>query len=548
MAIHAMECPQDMMHVRYGHMDLSFAGPPQPTIRMDKTAQFTQAMQAGYTFKGPSILLGAALSDGSVPPGIQVRVPLATMNRHGLIAGATGTGKTKTLQAITEQLSLNGVPVLLMDIKGDLSGLAAPAAPTDKFNERHARIGEPWGPLQLPVELLTLSSEPGARLRATISEFGPVLLGRILELNDTQQSVLSLVFKYCDDNGLALLDIKDLRRSLQYVTQEGKAAIQKEYGAVSPATVNIILRKLIELEQQGADRFFGETSFDPQDLLQQRDGKGVVSIVRLTDIQDRPRLFSTFMLCLLAEIHATFPEQGDADRPKLVLFIDEAHLIFDNASKPLLDQITTIVKLIRSKGVGVYFCTQTPTDVPEEVLGQLGLKVQHALRAFTAKDRTAIRKTAQNYPETDFYDVETLLTSLGIGEAIVTALNEKGIPTPLAHTLLRTPGSRMDVLSALETDGLVARSAMAAKYNKVVDRESAFEMLEQRVRAHEAAAEQEDPAGPRTRPVKEEPSMWEKASKNTMVRQVGRTFMREVTRGLLGVLGIKAVRSRTTKR
>ncbi len=508
---------------------------------------FIRTMQEGYTFKGPSILLGAPLLQGEAPAGMQVRVPLATMNRHGLIAGATGTGKTKTLQALAEQLSLNGVPVLLMDIKGDLSGLAVPAAPTDKFNERHARIGEPWAPLQVPVELLTLSNEPGARLRATISEFGPVLLGRILELNDTQQSVLSLVFKYCDDKGLALLDIKDLRRSLQYITQEGKADVQKQYGAVSPATVNIILRKLIELEQQGAERFFGEISFDPQDLLQQRDGKGVVSIVRLTDIQDKPRLFSTFMLCLLAEIYNTFPEQGDAEKPKLVLFIDEAHLIFDTATKPLLDQITTIIKLIRSKGVGVYFCTQTPTDVPDDVLGQLGLKVQHALRAFTAKDRTAIRKTAQNYPESSFYDVETLLTSLGIGEAIVTALNEKGVPTPLAHTLLRTPGTRMDVLSPLETDGLVARSALAAKYNHVIDRESAFELLEKRVKAHEEAAEDEKPT-PRTKPAKEEPSMWEQASKNTMVRQVGRTFMREVTRGLLGVLGIKATRSRTTKR
>ncbi|HEY0977796.1 MAG TPA: helicase HerA-like domain-containing protein [Flavobacteriales bacterium] len=509
--------------------------------------QFTTTMQQGYVFKGPSILLGAPLLNGECPPGTQVRIPLRTMNRHGLIAGATGTGKTKTLQALAEQLSLNGVPTLLMDIKGDLSGLASPASATDKFNERHQKIGEPWAPQNIPVELLTLSNEPGARLRATISEFGPVLLGRILELNDTQQSVLALVFKYCDDNGLALLDIKDLRRSLQYITQEGKAAIQKEYGAVSPATVNIILRKLIEIEQQGAERFFGERSFDPQDLLQVRDGKGVVSIVRLTDIQDKPRLFSTFMLCLLAEIYNTFPEQGDADKPKLVLFIDEAHLIFDTATKALLDQIETIIKLIRSKGVGVYFCTQDPSDVPENVLGQLGLKVQHALRAFTAKDRTTIKKTAQNYPETEFYNVESLLTSLGIGEALVTALSEKGTPTPLAHTLLRTPGTRMDVLSSLEIDGLVARSTMAKKYNEAIDRESAFEILEQRIKAHQ---EEEDPAAPAPKPkaVKEEPSTLEKISKNTLVRQVARTGASALMRGLLGVLGIKATRSRTARR
>ena len=512
---------------------------------MSKTEDFQAAITAGNTFKGQSILLGGALIDGEVPPGCQVRVPLRTMNRHGLICGATGSGKTKTLQVLAEQLSLQGVPVLMMDVKGDLSGIAASGASNEKVEARHAKIGEAYVPQAMPVELLSLSNEPGARLRATVSEFGPVLLGRILELNDTQQSVLALVFKYCDDNGLPLLDLKDLRRILQFVTNEGKAEIQKHYGSVSGSTVNIILRKLIEIEQQGADKFFGERSFDVEDLLQLRDGKGVVHIVRLTDIQDKPRLFSTFMLCLLAEIYSRFPEVGDPEKPKLVLFIDEAHLIFSTATKALLEQIETIIKLIRSKGVGVYFCTQDPSDVPEGVLGQLGLKVQHALRAFTAKDRTTIKKTAQNYPITPFYDVEELITSLGIGEALVTALSEKGTPTPLAHTLLRAPASRMDILSPLEIDGLVARSTLARKYNEVIDRESAFEMLEERFKDNEEDAPvKPSPRKETSTTTRREESTIEKVTKNTMVRQVGNTLMRELARGLLGVLGLKS----TTRR
>lgn len=504
---------------------------------MAEQEEFIRTISEGNTFKGDGIALGGALFKGEVPAGCAVRVPLRTMNRHGLICGATGSGKTKTLQVLAEQLSLKGVPSLLMDVKGDLSGLAAPGASNEKIEARHAKLGFAYTPQAIPVELLSLSKEPGARLRATVSEFGPVLLGRILELNDTQQSVLALVFKYCDDQALPLLDLKDLRRVLQFVTDEGKEEIRKVYGQVSPATVNIILRKLIEIEQQGADEFFGERSFDVNDLLGTREGKGVVSIVRLTDIQDRPRLFSTFMLCLLAEIYSTFPEVGDPEKPKLVLFIDEAHLIFNTASKALLEQIETIIKLIRSKGVGVYFCTQDPSDVPESVLGQLGLKVQHALRAFTAKDRTTIRKTAQNYPLTPFYDVEALITSLGIGEALVTALSEKGTPTPLAHTLLRAPISRMDVLSSLEIDGLVARSSMAKTYNEVIDRESAFELLEKRMQGKE-----QEPEPKPKRTAKPEPSTFEKVTKNPMARQVGNTIVRELTRGLLGVLGIKARR------
>ena len=510
---------------------------------MGTIEQFAAEVNAGNTFKGESIILGGALLNGEVPADALVRVPLRTMNRHGLICGATGSGKTKTLQVLTEQLSMMGVPVLLMDVKGDLSGLAAPGAANENVTARHERLKLPYAPQALPVELLTLSKEPGARLRATVSEFGPVLLGRILELNDTQQSVLALVFKYSDDNGLPLLDLKDLRRVLQFTSDEGKEAIRKQYGQVSSSTVNIILRKLIEIEQQGAEAFFGELSFDVNDLLAQRDGKGVVHIVRLTDIQDRPKLFSTFMLCLLAEIYQKFPEVGDPEKPKLVLFIDEAHLIFNTGTKALLEQIGTIIKLIRSKGVGIYFCTQDPSDVPESVLGQLGLKVQHALRAFTAKDRTTIKKTAQNYPLTQFYDTETLITSLGIGEALVTALSEKGTPTPLAHTLLRAPVSRMDILSPLEIGGLVAQSKLAPKYNEEIDRESAFELLEKRMNAEEGDEAVERPVKPQE-PATPEPSMIEDISKNIMVRQVGRTVFRELTRGLLGVLGSKS----TTRR
>jgi len=512
---------------------------------MPTREEFIKVITEGNQSKGDSIELGGALFQGEVPQGCTVKLPLRTMNRHGLICGATGSGKTKTLQVLAEQLSLKGVPSLLMDVKGDLSGIAAPGASNEKIEARHGRLGLPYEAQGMPVELLSLSKEPGARLRATVSEFGPVLLGRILELNDTQQSVLALVFKYCDDHALPLLDLKDLRRALQFVTDEGKEEIKKVYGQVSGSTVNIILRKLIEIEQQGAERFFGERSFDVNDLLELRDGKGVVHIVRLTDIQDRPRLFSTFMLCLLAEIYSTFPEVGDPEKPKLVLFIDEAHLIFSTATKALLEQIETIIKLIRSKGVGVYFCTQDPSDVPDGVLGQLGLKVQHALRAFTAKDRTTIKKAAQNYPLTPYYDVEELITSLGIGEALVTALSEKGTPTPLAHTLLRAPVSRMEVLSKLEIDGLVARSELAKTYNEVIDRESAFELLEKRLkgeeekeeeRAKEWSAEEEKKE---VRPKREEPSTLEKMTRNPMARQVGNTIVRELTRGLLGVLGIR---------
>ncbi len=445
---------------------------------MSKTAEFQKSIQEGYTFKGDYIIVGGAMLNGEAVPDTHVKIPLKTLNRHGLIAGATGTGKTKSLQVIAEQLSLKGIPSLLMDIKGDLSGLAAPGSSNDFIAKRHKGIGLPYEPQGLPVELMTMSNGDGTKLKATVSEFGPVLLSKILGLNDTQSSVISLIFVFCDMKKLPLIDLKDLRKALQYVVNEGKEEIEAEYGAVASATVNTIMRKVIELEQQGAEMFFGERSFDPQDLLRtDENGNGIISIVRLMDIQSKPKLFSTFMLSLLAEIYNTFPEEGDSSKPKLCIFIDEAHLVFEEASSALLDQLEVIVKLIRSKGVGVYFCTQNPVDVPDDILAQLGLKVQHALRAFTEKDRKAIKKASENYPVSDFYETEDLITSLGIGEALVTALNEKGIPTPLAATICRAPLSRMDVLEQSEVDALVAKSKIAPKYNEDIDRESAYEIL-----------------------------------------------------------------------
>lgn len=454
--------------------------------------EFFSHIEQGYTTKGDYITMGAAMLNGEAVTGAHVKIPLKTLNRHGLIAGATGTGKTKSLQVLAENLSEKGIPVLLMDLKGDLSGLAQPSPGHPKIDERHEKIGLPFEPKAFPVEILSLSEQEGVKLRATVSEFGPVLLSRILDLSETQEGVVAVVFKYCDDNKLPLLDLKDFKKVLQYATGTGKEEFTSAYGRISTSSTGTILRKVIELEQQGAALFFGEKSFDVNDLTRiDKNGKGYINIIRLTDIQDRPKMFSTFMLSLLAEIYTTFPEQGDADQPELVLFIDEAHLIFKEASKALLDQIESIVKLIRSKGVGLYFVTQDPTDVPDDVLAQLGLKVQHALRAFTAKDRKAIKLTAENYPLSDYYDTKAVLTSLGIGEALITALDEKGRPTPLAATLLRAPMSRMDILSDSELQSVIAASALVRKYNETIDRESAYELLNDKIERakREAAAD-----------------------------------------------------------
>ena len=500
---------------------------------MNRKENFIEHISNGYLSKGDSIILGGAILDGEALPDAHVKIPLKTLNRHGLIAGATGTGKTKTIQVLSEQLSTFGIPVLMMDIKGDFSGIAKEGEEKPFITERHAKISIPYSTASFPVELLTLSEQNGVRLRATISEFGPVLFSRILNLNDTQSGVVSVIFKYCDDNKMPLLDLKDIKKVINYITEEGKDEIEEHYGKISTSTTGTILRKIIELEQQGADLFFGEMSFDVEDLMRiDENGKGYINILRLTDIQDKPKLFSTFMLSLLAEIYQQMPEKGDSDQPELVIFIDEAHLIFNEASKTLLEQIETIVKLIRSKGIGIYFITQNPMDIPSGVLAQLGLKIQHALRAFTANDRKAIKQTADNYPTSDYYKTDEILTSLGIGEALVTALNEKGIPTPLAATMMRAPMSRMDVLTESEIQEINNKSKLVKKYSELIDRESAYEMLNKKISAIEQDYSEQEQKQESQKQQNQGPSTASVVGKSVLKVLTSATFIR----GAFGVL------------
>ncbi|MGM5631412.1 DUF853 family protein [Apibacter raozihei] len=515
---------------------------------MNMKEQFISDLTSRYTFKGQKIVLGKAMLEGEVVSEVEVGVPLKMINRHGLIAGATGTGKTKSLQILAEQLSLQGVPSLLMDIKGDLSGLAKPGNATNaKIIERYQKLGFSYTAQGFPVELLSISQEKGVRLRATVTEFGPVLLSKILSLNDTQSSIMSIIFKYCDDKKLPLIDLDDLRKVLQFVTDDpqGKAELSQNYGSIASSSLGAILRSIVTLEQQGASRFFGEPSFDPQHLLRTKDGLGVISIIRLTDIQNNPQFFSTFMLSLLSEIYQTFPEIGDQDKPKLAIFIDEAHLIFKEATKVLLNQIETMVKLIRSKGVGIYFCTQVPGDVPDGVLSQLGLKIQHALRGFTAKDKKEIDKAVENYPSSKYYKANELIQQLGIGEAFITSLDEKGIPTPLADTFMISPSSRMDILTTEEIDEIVTNSDLVKEYAQDIHKESAYEILSKKM---EVVAESTNPSEtsssttlPKTTSTprkKEEPSLFEKIMNSPFVRDMGRTIVREGSKVFFGALGV----------
>ncbi|MET0635777.1 MAG: helicase HerA-like domain-containing protein [Chitinophagaceae bacterium] len=506
---------------------------------MATETSFIEKIRAGYTFKGECYQLGCGMLDGKVVPEAVINIPYRTLNRHGLIAGATGTGKTKTLQVLAEGLSDASIPVLLLDIKGDLSGLAAPGTANDKIIERYKLLNLEYKPSAYPVELLTLNDGEGVHLRATVSEFGPVLLSRILGLNDTQGGLVSVLFKYCDDHQMPLLDLKDFIKVLQYSGNEGKKELEKEYGKISTSSTGTILRKAIELQQQGAEGFFGEKSFEVDDLLRiSDDGRGIISILRVPDLQDRPKLFSTFMLQMLAELYASSPEEGDLDKPKLVMFIDEAHLIFNEASKPLLDQIETIIRLIRSKGIGIYFCTQNPTDIPPAVLAQLGLKIQHSLRAFTAADRKMIRQTAENYPETEFYKTEDLLTQLGIGEALVTALNEKGSPAPLVHCMMGSPKSRMDILSAEEIRSVAAGSKISGKYNQTVDSESAYEMLNEKLQEAARVSEKEKSVKAEEKQTRESSKKEKTIFDDPVVRSITRTAGNTLVRSLLGALGL----------
>src|SRR6478736_6361940 len=469
------------------------SGAPQ-TGGTGDTSQIDE-IRAGYAFEGGVLKLGAAVVDGQAHADAPVQIPLSVLNRHGLVAGATGTGKTKTLQLMAAQLADQGVPVFLADMKGDLSGLATPGEGGDKITSRAADVGMPWTATAYPTEFYSLGGKgDGIAIRATITGFGPTLLSKVLGLNDTQESSLGLIFHYADKNGLALLDLKDLRAVISHLTSdEGKADL-KDLGGLSSATAGVILRNLITFEDQGAGDFFGEPEFETSDLLRTAsDGKGMISCLELPQVQDRPQLFSTFLMWMLADLFHDLPEEGDLDKPKLVFFFDEAHLLFDDASKAFLQAIEHTVRLIRSKGVGVFFVTQSPTDVPDDVLGQLGSRIQHQLRAHTPNDAKALKATVNTYPNSAYDDLGAVITSLGIGEAVVTVMNERGAPTPVAWTRLRAPESLMGPADPAAMSATVDGSPLKPKYGEAVDRESAREKLAARLEAGAAAAHQEAP-------------------------------------------------------
>ena len=508
-----------------------------------------------YAVDGPALELGAVVLDGQAAPTARVRMPLSMLNRHGLVAGATGTGKTKTLQLMAEQMSTAGIPVFLADIKGDVSGIAAPGVDSERVRERAADTGTAWAPTGFPVELLALGGlGEGVPVRATITSFGPVLLSKVLGLNDTQESSLGLVFHFADTAGLPLLDLEDLRAVITHLTSaEGKDELAA-LGGLSKATAGVILRELIALEQAGGDVFFGEPEFDTADLLRTTpDGRGVLSVMGLAAVQDRPALFSTFLMWLLADLFGDLPEVGDVEQPELVFFLDEAHLLFDDASEAFLDAIARTVRLIRSKGVGVFFVTQTPKDVPAEVLAQLGNRVQHALRAFTPDDAKALRATVSTFPRSEAYDLSTLLTSMGTGEAAVTILSERGAPTPVVWTRMRPPASLMAQLDPAEHTRIVQASPLLAEYGTPVDRDSAYERLLAKVAPPQG--EPERPAPRRTRAPREEdeePSGLQKVLGSSVFRSFARSAAsaagREISRSLFGTAPRRRTRTRTRRR
>lgn len=507
--------------------------------------KFSDMLAEGFGGQEPGLVLGAALEGPQVHQEPKIRLPLAMANRHGLVAGATGTGKTKTVQLLTEQLSAQGVPVFVGDMKGDLSGLAMPGDASERVGARAKDIGWEWTPRGVPVEFVSLTGALGVQLRSTVSSFGPLLLGKVLSLNDTQTSVLTMVFKYADDNQLPLLDFQDLRAVLQFLSSEGGKASLSQYGGMSSASVGVLLRKMVELESQGAGKFFGEPEFDVRDMLHlTSDGRGVVTCLELSDVADKPMLFSTFMMWMLAELYQTLPEVGDLVKPKLVFFFDEAHLLFREAPKAFLDQVDRVIRLIRSKGVGVYFVTQTPKDVPEEILAQLGNRVQHALRAHTPDDEKNLRAAVRTFPRTAFYDLGQTLTSLGIGEAVVTVLNGRGVPTPVVAARLIPPASRMAPLTPDELQADIRQSDLLVEYGTAVDRESAREILAARIRNSSQVGEtgrNPQESGPtKQRTIAE-------VAGDVVSSPAGKTVIREVFRGLFGLLGAKPPR-RTTRR
>ena len=501
-----------------------------------------QDIAAGYATEGEALELGTVLVDGQVDPTAKVRIPFATLNRHGLVAGATGTGKTKTLQGLAEQLSNAGVPVLLADVKGDLSGLSRPGEDGPKIQSRAKDTGDDWVPTGFPVEFLSLGGTSSAvPIRATLTQFGPILLSKVLDLNDTQESTLGLIFHWADKQALPLLDTKDLRAVIQHLTSdEGKADL-KGIGGVSPATAGVILRALVNLEAQGGEDFFGEPEFEPADLIQVVEGKGRITLVELAEQAANPKLFSTFLMWLLAELYEALPEAGDLDKPKLVFFFDEAHLLFNDASKAFLDRIEQTVKLIRSKGVGVFFCTQLPTDVPNAVLSQLGARIQHALRAFTPEDQKALAKTVKTYPTSTVYDLDEALTSLGTGEAIVTVLSERGAPTPVAWSRMRAPRSLMAAIGEQAVVEAAKASPLYGKYGQTIDRESAYEKLTAKMAESVPPPPAEAPREEAPRPQRqerEEPGVVTQILKSpaakSFMRSMATQLGREISRGLFG--------------
>ncbi|GAA1443699.1 DUF853 family protein [Mycobacterium cookii] len=508
------------------------------------------AVAPGYDFEGPALELGGLMLDADTLGDVPIRIPLAMLNRHGLVAGATGTGKTKTLQLLAEQLSTQGVPVFAADIKGDLSGLSQPGESSEKLTARTASVGQQWTATGFPTEFYAIGGQGiGVPVRVTMSAFGPTLLAKVLGLNETQESSLGLVFYYCDSHGLPLLDLADLRAVLQYLTGDpaGKAEL-KTIGGLSPQTAGVILRELVSFEAQGADVFFGEPEFETKEFLRTTDdGRGVISLLELPNLQDRPAVFSTFLMWLLADLFHDLPEEGDLDKPKLVFFFDEAHLLFKDASDAFLDQIAQTVRLIRSKGVGVFFVTQSPTDVPDEVLGQLGSRVQHQLRAHTPNDAKALKATVNTYPTSAYDDLGEVIMSLGIGEAVVTVMNERGAPTPVAWTRLRAPESLMDAAETSAMEAAVAASPLAPKYAEAIDRESARELLAKKLeegarkaaedaRVEEMAREQrhERVSKKSSKPAPEEDSMMESVVKSPVFKDFMRTAAREIARGMFG--------------
>ncbi|CAG7844047.1 hypothetical protein USB125703_00268 [Pseudoclavibacter triregionum] len=526
------------------------AAEPAPASSGPLDAAQVDAIRAGYATSGPALEMGA-LVNGEAMPDVPIRIPIGMTNRHGLIAGATGTGKTKTLQVLAEQLSAAGVPVFAADIKGDLSGIATAGTPNDKFIARTQGIGQDWAPQAAPVEYFALGGKgTGIPVRATVTSFGPTMLSKVLGLNRTQESSLGLVFHYADSAGLPLVDLADLRSVLTYLTSDDGKAELATIGGLSKQTAGVILRELVNFADAGADVFFGEPEIDTSIFLRTAaDGRGIVSLLEVPGVAQQPALFSTFLMWLLADLFNDLPEVGDLEKPKLVFFFDEAHLLFTGASKEFIQQVTQTVRLIRSKGVGIFFVTQTPKDVPDDVLAQLGSRVQHQLRAHTPDDATALRATVRTYPNSG-YDLEQVLTTLAIGEAIVTVMNEKGAPSPVAWTRLRAPQASMDPTPADQMQAAVNASPLLAQYATPVDPESASEMLAAKMNASAEAARQAEEAeaaakaqaqaekqaraqAPRTRTSsRQDKSIVEEV----LGSRTGQTVVREVVRGVLGTL------------